>query len=207
MRTHATRARFHTGIHTRLALTLGLATLLLAGCATVEPTWVTDSATPQTAKKLGVTANIPPGWARFTPDPDLVMTKDGFLLQTIRVTRRDYGTKIENTDRTITRGMEDQDAAQILLDAFAADQTRHNLQIVSNTPATIDGHAGFRIEVTYKTPEGLTIHETAYVALVDDSYVIARYTAPHRHYHELHSLDFERVVEGLKIGPKPSKKG
>jgi len=168
---------------------------------------VTDSATPQTAKKIQVTANVPAGWARFTPEKDLVMTKDGFLLQTIRITRAAYGSKIENTDRTITKGMEDQDAAQLLLDAFAADQSRHNLAIVSNTPATIDGHPGFRIEVTYKTPEGLTIHETAYVALVDDSYVIARYTAPDRHYHELHSGAFEQVVQSLKIAPLPAKKG
>ncbi|MBE2213083.1 MAG: hypothetical protein IAE82_04360 [Opitutaceae bacterium] len=202
MRTHASSRSARTGV-----LTLGLAALLLAGCATVEPTWVTDSATPQTAKKIGVTASVPEGWARFTPDKDLVMTKDGFLLQTIRITRRDYGSKIENTDRTITQGMEDQEAAQLLLDAFAADQSRHNLQIVSNTPATIDGRPGFRIEVTYKTPEGLTIHETAYVALVDDSYVIARYTAPDRHYHEMHSGAFEKVVEGMKIGPMPGKKG
>lgn len=202
MRTLATTLRTRSRV-----LTLGLAALLLGGCATVEPTWVTDSSTPQTAKKIAVTASVPAGWARFTPDRDLLMTKDGFLLQTIRITRRDYGSTIENTDRTITQGMEAQDAAQLLLDAFAADQSRHNLRIVSNTPATIDGRPGFRIEVTYKTPEGLTIHETAYVALVEDSYVIARYTAPDRHYHELHSGAFEKVVEGMKIAPLPGKKG
>lgn len=53
----------------------------------------------------------------------------------------------------------------------------------------------------------MTIHETAYVALVDDSYVIARYTAPNRHYHELHQGAFEQVVQSVKIAPLPPKKG
>jgi len=179
---------------------LTLAGLLLVGC--VGPTWVTDNSQPQEAKAIAVSASLPQGWARYSPDPDLVMTRDGLLLETIRVSRKAYGSKLENTDRKFTKGIDAQEAAQILIDAFAADKNRHNLQVVDNRPVAIDGHAGFALEVTYRTPEGLTIRETMYVALVGDSYVIARFTAPDRHYHELHKGAFEEVVKTLKIAPK-----
>ena len=177
--------------------------VLLAGCT--APTWVTEQK-PQTAAKIAVTADIPPGWARYSPEKDLVMTRDGFLLQTIRVSRAAYGSKIEHTSRTITRGLDGQEAAQILLDAFAADQTKRALTIVDNRPVMIDGHPGFRIEIAYRTAEGMTVRETLCVALVEDSYVVARYTAPDRHYHELHAGAFEHVVQSLKIAPVDPRK-
>ncbi len=197
MRTHALRNR-------SLALILGGFLLLTAGC--VGPIWVTEQA-PQTAAKIGVTADLPAGWARYTPDQDLLMTRDGFILETIRVSRSAYGSKIEHTDRTITKGLDEQEAAQIVIDSYSADQSKHNLSVVDNKPVTIDGRPGFAIEVTYKTPEGLPLRETLYVALVDDSYVLARFIAPDRHYHELHRGAFETVVQSLKIGPMPGKKG
>lgn len=188
-----------------IACILILAGLIIASPGCVGPTWVTETA-KQPASKIGVTADIPPGWARYTPDKDLVMTRDGFLLETIRVSRSAYDTKLPHSDRTLSRGLDEHEAAQIVIDSLSADQSRHNLAVADNRPVTIDGRPGFRIEITYRTAEGLTMRETLYVALVEDSYVIARYTAPDRHYHELHRSAFEWVVETLRIGPMPGKR-
>lgn len=188
------------------ACLLTLTALLVVSSGCVAPTWVTDGAS-QPASKIGVTADIPRGWARYTPDRDLVMTRDGFILETIRISRFPYGTKLPNSDRSLSRALDEHEAAQVVIDSLSADQTRHNLTIADNRPVTIDGRPGFRIEVVFRTAEGLTMRETLYVALVDDSYVIARYSAPDRHYHELHRSAFEQVVGSLKIGPMPGKKG
>lgn len=186
--------------HHRTCLLIVTSACALSGCLTV---WNT-TAGPQKSSTLAVTADLPEGWARLNPDRDLAMTRDGFLLQSIRVTRDVYGAKLENTDRTLAKGMDGHDAAQVLLDSFSADQSRHQLTVVDNRPATVAGREGLRLEITYRTAEGLTMHEIIYVALIDDSYVTAVYSAPERHYFERMSGDFEKVVASLKIdGPAP----
>jgi hypothetical protein len=196
--------RFRPIRHRSTAFAILAATVVLSGCVT--ETWTTKPG-PQHVEKLGVTADLPEGWSRFNPDPDLVMTKDGILLQKIWVTRKKYGSKIPRTEQTINQDTEAQEAAQIMIDAMAADQTRQRVTVTDNRPATVGGRPGFRLEVTYQTPEGLTVRETAYVALTDDSYVIVRYSAPNRYYHERDQGAFERVVQSLKIDePPPAKK-
>jgi len=186
MRTH----RFVT----RLAL---IASAALTGCVS---TW-TATPGPQRADKIGVTAELPAGWSRFNPDAGLVMTRDGMLLQSVVVARDKYETKIANTERKISANTEAIEAAQILIDAMKADQSKHHLELLDNQPATVAGHPGFRLEVTYKTGDGLTLHETIYVALTEDSYVIVRYTAPNRYYHERDAGAFEQIVASLQIDP------
>jgi hypothetical protein len=189
-------------IRTILSIPALIAFAALAGCVS---TWNTTVG-PQRAEKIGVSAALPAGWARFNPDPGLVLTKDGLLLQTVRVSRDKYGTKLVNTDRTIAGGTEAQEAAQVMIDAMTADQTRHHLTVIDNRPATVGGHPGFRYEVTYRTVDGLTMHETIYVALTADSYVVVRYTAPDRHYHERNAGEFERIVASLQIDDTLAKK-
>jgi hypothetical protein len=176
--------------------------LALGGCAT--PPWNTTPG-PQRSEKLAVTADLPPGWARFNPDAGLLFTKDGILIQAVQVRRDKYGARMKNTDRVIDKGAEPQEAAQLLIDALMADQEKPHLAVIDNRPATVGGHPGFRLEVTYKTTEGLTMHETIYVALTGESYVIIRYRAPERHYQERSAGDFERIVTSIKIDEQPAK--
>jgi hypothetical protein len=178
------------------------AAVLVTGCVT---TWST-TAGPQKATKLGVTADLPAGWARFNPEPGIVMTKDGLLLQTIRISRDKFGTRIPNTELTIGADADAQEAAQIMIDVMSADQSRQHVTVVDNRPTTVGGHPGFRLEVTYETAAGLVVRETIYLALTPDSYVIARYSAPNRVYHERDLAAFERVVQSLKIDEPLAKK-
>lgn len=182
-------------------LLIAVVAAAFAGCVT---TW-TATPGPQRASRIAVTADLPPGWVRYNPEPGLVMTRDGLLLQTVRVTRDAYGTKLPNTERTISNDAEPYEAAQIMIDALQADRSRQHLRVLDNRPATVGGHPGFRIEYTYRTADGLTLHETVYVALTEDSYVTIRYTAPHRYYHERDAGTFEQVVASLKIDPLPAK--
>ncbi len=183
----------------RLALTA--AAVVFAGCMS---TW-TDKPGPQHSDKIDVTAELPSGWARYNPDDGIVMTRDGLLLQRIEIKRDKYGARIENTDRTITEGAEAYDAAQIVIDAMKADQTRAHLTILDNKPVTVAGYPGFMLDVTYQTADGLTMRETRYVALTEDSYVIISYTAPNRYYHERDAGDFQRVLASVKINPQTKK--
>lgn len=174
--------------------------LIVSGCMTVWNTTVG----PQQARRLGLTAVLPAGWARFNPDRDLLMTRDGFLLQSIHVTRARYGSELPHTERTLTPGIEPQEAAQILLDSLGADLARHQLAVLENRPETIAGQPGFRCEVKFRTEEKLTMREAYSVVMEPESYIIVRYAAPERHYFENTRADYEAVLASLQIvGPPP----
>lgn len=177
---------------------------LLAGC--VEPTW-TAVPGPYYAEKMGVTVDIPKGWSRLGNSDDIRLTKDGFLMNFIQISRTPYGDKYQNTELTIQPGMTELDASQIVLEAMQADQDRSNLVILDNRPATVAGSPGFRLEVTYKDADNLTVHEFLYVVLTPGSYLVAIALGPDRYYAESITGDFEKLVASIRIDPPAPSTG
>ena len=186
-----------------IALTLA-AIGLLTGC--VEPTW-TAVPGPYYAEKMGVTVDIPEGWSRLGNSKDIRLTKDGFLMNFVQISRTPYGEKYENTELTIQPGMSELDASQIVLEAMQTDQDRSNLIILDNRPATVAGSPGFRLEVTYKDADNLTVHEYLYVVLTPGSYLVAIARGPDRHYAEIMAGDFEKLVASIRIDPPAPSTG
>lgn len=180
-----------------IALTLA-GIVLLTGCT--EPTW-TVMPGPHYDEEMQVTVDIPKGWSRLGNTDAIMLTKDGFLLNLIQITRTAYGEKYENTELTIQPGMTELDASQIVLEAMQADQDRSNLVILDNRPAMVAGSPGFRLEVTFKDADNLTIHEYLYVVLTPGSYLVAVARGPDRYYAEIMEGDFERIVASIELGP------
>ena len=169
--------------------------MMLGGC---ESVWEPATANHR-AKKIGVTADLPDGWTRFTRADGVALTREGPLLQTIVITRKPYGTDLKHTDRTVTKGMLPHEAAQVIVDAMAADSEKKRFEVVQNRPAEIDGRPGFRVDVSYKTEGDPTARESIYGVLTEESYIIASYKAPERYYHERSMNDFESTIVSLKI--------
>lgn len=181
--------------HCLKILTLSAAVIMLGGC---ESVW--EPATPNHhSKKMGVTADLPEGWTRFTQTEGVALTREGPLLQTIVITRKPYETEIEHTDRTVTKGMLPHEAAQVIVDAMAADSEKKKFEVLQNRPAEVDGRPGFRIDVSYKTEGDPMTQESIYGVLTEESYIIASYKAPERHYHERSMNDFESTIASMKI--------
>ena len=182
---------------THLALILTTAGLLTS-C--VPPTWTTVPG-PYHAESIGVTADVPQGWSRFETGKDIMLTKDGFLLNFIQISRTPYGEKYQNTELTIRPGMTELDASQIVLEAMQSDQDRRNLTIIDNRPAAVAGYPGFRLEVTFQNEDNLTVHEIIYVALTPGSYLVALARSPDRYYAEMMTGVFEKVVSSIQLDP------
>lgn len=187
-------------------LTLLGALVMLGGC---ESVWEPATANHH-AKKMGVTADLPEGWTRFTQTEGVALTREGPLLQSIVITRKPYGTDLEHTDRTVTKDMLPHEAAQVIVDAMAADSENKKFEVVQNRPAEVDGRPGFRIDVRYKTEGDPMTQESIYGVLTEESYIIASYKAPERYYHERSMNDFESTIASLKIDdpkvPAPEEK-
>ena len=173
---------------------------LLAGCAT--PTW---DATPGThhSEKTGLTLDVPSGWSRYGNPLEIVLTRDGFLLNLIRINRTPYGEKYGDTELTLRAEISQLDASQLVVESMQADQKRRNLVLIDNQPVTVAGHPGFRVEISYRNEDNLTVHEIIYVALIPEAYLVALCRAPERHYIEAVSGDFERIVASLRVDPDP----
>ncbi len=171
---------------------------LLAGC--LAPTW-TAVPGPHHAEKMGVIVDIPKGWSLLGNTDEIRLTKDGFLLNFIQINRTPYGEKYGNTELTIQPEMTELDASQIVLEAMQADQDRSNLVILDNRPATVAGSPGFRLEVTFKDADDLTVHEYLYVVLTPGSYLVAIARSPDRYYAEIMAGDFEKIVASIQIDP------
>lgn len=186
-----------------IVLTLA-AIALLTGCT--EPTW-TAMPGPHYDEEMQVTVDIPKGWSRLGNTDAIMLTKDGFLLNLIQISRTPYGQKYENTELTIQPGMTELDASQIVLEAMQADQDRSNLVILDNRPVMVAGSPGFRLEVTFKDADDLTIHEYLYVVLTPDSYLVAVARGPDRYYAEIMQGDFEKIVASIQLGPPAPKPG
>jgi hypothetical protein len=150
---------------------------------------------------MSLTVDIPKGWSRLGNTEDIMLTRDGFLLNLIQISRTPYGQNYENTELTIQPGMTELDASQIVLEAMQADQDRSNLVILDNRPAMVAGSPGFRLEVTFKNADGLTIHEYLYVILTPGSYLVAVARGPDRYYAEIMEGDFERIVASIQLDP------
>jgi hypothetical protein len=187
------------------SIVLTLASIgLLAGC--VEPIW-TAVPGPYYAEEIGVTVDIPKGWSRLGNSKDIRLTKDGFLLNFIQISRTPYGEKYQNTELTIQPGMTELDASQIVLEAMQTDQDRSNLVILDNRPAIVAGSPGFRLEVTYKDANNLTVREYLYVVLTPGSYLVAIASSPDRYYAETMAGDFEKTVASIRIDPPAPSTG
>jgi len=195
--------RNQTGIRlVGLALTAGL---LLPGCTTTSSPggWVSTEG-EQHANEIALSADVPEGWSRWRSDRDITLTKDGMLLQMIRINRTEYGAVYENTDLTIQPGITPLEASQIIVEDMQANQKLRSLDLLDNRPANVADHPGLRMEFTYKDDDNLKVHEIVYVALTPDSYVVARCRAPDRHYIEIVSGDFERIVASIRLDPPPT---
>jgi len=153
------------------------------------------------ADKIALSANVPEGWSRWRSDSDITLTKDGMLLQMVRINRTAYGAPYENSGLTIQPGMSPLDASQIIVEDMQANQELRKLDMIDNRPATVADHLGLRIECTYKNEDNLKVREIIYVGLTPDSYVVARCRAPDRHYMEMISGDFERIVDSIELDP------
>lgn len=143
---------------------------------------------------------FPNGWRKFNlSQDDVFITKDGFSLELIRISRSPIEKKLKHTEKKFTKGMLPQEVAEIVIQNFRSNPDIINQQILSNIPAEIGGYPGFNIMVSFQTKDGLTKKSVVYGFLSGNSYYEILYEAPERYYFEKHESDFERVKDNFKL--------
>jgi hypothetical protein len=169
--------------------------IFLTGCAT----WVQVGGNYETSSHNFKT-ELPDGWRKYNPDKSRVLiTKDGFTLQWISVSRTPIDKKLAFTQKQISKQMLPQEAAEVVIDNFRSNPKIFNLQIIENNPALIGGYAGFKIVYQYQTEKGLTKKGVYYCSLVDEWCYKIIYVAPARHYYSKDLPALEKVKASFKL--------
>ena len=150
----------------------------------------------------------PSEWMTFRPaekDEDankegtlLLLSKDGFNLQTIKLTKRPLDMEFKHTQKKLTTGILPQEAAEIILDNVRANPLIVDLRVMENGPAIVAGTPGFRLNFTYQEKSGLTRQAIIYGTLDRDMLVTMSYDAIKRHYFQKDLATFEKAKDSLR---------
>ncbi len=186
----------------RFALVFLLA-LFAAGCATPYAPVGGD----YQATKWGFEARFPEGWLEVkgagvgVKDPlykGIAITREGPLLQIIRVGSMETGETLANTKKSLNEGMLPQEAAGAVADNFRMAEGVLEFNVLENVPAEVGGYPGFKLVLEYKIDKRVWLRRVFYGAIVKDRFYFLQYHAPRRHYYDRDLGTFLKVVESFQ---------
>lgn len=176
----------------------------LAGCAGWERVGPGNAGFE--ARKSDYTLTQPEGWVRRAGTPnDLVLTRDGPALNLIVVDREPHDRKLPGTKRTTRADMLPIELAELAVAEWKSRGDSEQVDVLSNTPATLGGTPGVRLHIRWKNERGLPIDNLVY-ALVDTKGRLSLiYQAPAIVYFERGLPAFEAMAASLRFADTPLK--
>jgi hypothetical protein len=171
----------------------------LAACAQA-PARVDTARTQGPNKAYSV--DLPVGWIKqYTMENNLIVSRDGFLLQTIAVVHRPLKGAFQRTKKDAAESMLPSELAELeIAEIKARDELTEALTVLENEPASVSGKEGFRVRVAYRNPRGLEIHEEVYGVAGPSGLYLLVFRAPRLYYFPKYYPDYQRTVESFKIG-------
>jgi len=151
------------------------------------------------------TLDLPVGWIRqFTQDGTLLVSKDGYALQTIGVIHRKLDNAFPKTRKSASDTMLPSELAELQIAEMKTETEQMAvLKVIENEPATLDGREGFRLRTTYFTRRGLEIHRVTYGLADKSGYYRIEYVSPKLYYFDRTFGDFENVITSFRLaGPQ-----
>jgi hypothetical protein len=145
------------------------------------------------------TVQIPDGWWKPEYTNKYLITKDGPYQQYVLIQQRSLDKRFKHTRKKIRSTMLPQEAAGVIIDELASDRYLMNFRVIENAPATVDGHAGFKILFTYKDKKGSPFKTLYYGFISGDSFYNLRYCAAMRHFFEKDIGTFEQIIGSFKL--------
>ena len=168
----------------------------------------------------GMEVDVPAGWYRIErigweqlaragfqfeallldKDSDaILLTRDGLLLQAIRIERVPVDKELPHTKRKLATGMPVHDVAELEVDNLRSHPEALNFELVENQPTTVAGRPGFLLVYRWKTKKGLPLQAIHYGVFDGKALYRIVYQAAARHYFERDAPAFERVRDSLRL--------
>jgi hypothetical protein len=128
----------------------------------------------------------------------LLVTRQGWDLQSICVERFLVNDGLPNTKKIISDKMILPDQAQSMIDCIRNSPNLTRFVLQSNKPAMLSGKSAFRIEYSYGEGD-LTYQCICYGQVRGEWLYVVQYYAPLRYYFEITLNDFEKSVKTFSI--------
>ena len=164
--------------------------IIVAGCAHGNG----NASAPAT-----FSVTIPAGWRKLDTDKFFIITKDGAFLQYALIQERPIDKAFRHTKKKLKPAMLPQEAAGVIIDEISSDKNLVNFELMENTPASIQGHEGFKILFTYKDLDGSAFKTLYYGFIKGEIFYNLRYTAAKRHYFDKDLKTFKIFMDSFRI--------
>lgn len=195
----------------KLLLIAVLSTCMLTACVGRQAKWLMVGG-KQAVESEPLEVEWPQAWMKFTPAESdakakneglvLILTRDGMGLQAIVLKRRPIDQAFSNTKKKAAQGMLPEELAELTLDDMRGNPNLTDLQVIENSPATLDGTPAFKVVFRYRNKAGLPMQAAYYGCIEKGLLYTLIYDAPQRHYYELDLPTFEAVKNSLKWKPQ-----
>ena len=186
-------------MRTRLILLL---VALLAGCVT--PPARVD--TPRTeAQDKSYSVDLPVGWIKlWTPENNLIVSRDGYLLETIAIAHQPLAKAYPKTKKEASVTALPAELAELeIAELKATNEQLAALKVLENEPALLSGKEGYRLKVAYKNQRGLEYQRVVYGVADKSGYYSLDYFAPTLYYFDNYYPAFQKVVESFQLTAAP----
>lgn len=181
----------------RRTFLIGLLLASLAGCTT----WTrVDSSNQVETRTSDYSVELPLGWVKFSDSSSgTFITRDGPALNAIVISRQPHDAKLPRTKRTTRADMLPHELAELALAEWKSNESTANLEVVSNTPASLGGQPAVRLHIRYKNERGLPI-ERVMIGMVDaKGRLTLQYEAPGIVYFQRSLPDFEAMAASVRL--------
>lgn len=166
---------------------------LLAGCA---PWARTNGYFHNGPARYSV--DLPWGWMKHR-GADVVLTRDGIMLENIVIARRNIDKKLSYTKKKFVEGMLPEEIAEVILDDLNLDKNVGNLEVSENNPVDISGKKGFKLVYSFTTDAGLKKKRVHYGFGWEKWVYEISYTAAAWHYFDAGLGAFTEVINSFKF--------
>jgi hypothetical protein len=170
-----------------------LATLMLTACA---GPWNT---VPNQLSEPHWSIASPEGWMHLSTHESEMLSKDGPYLEYILIQSRPLAQGFRFTRQKLNRDMLPHEAAQVIADNMRSDPLIRQLRLLASEPATVGGHAGFRLTYSYRDPHGVPTKTIYYGVILSNQFFNLRYTAAQRYYFDKELPAFNQVLNSLRL--------
>jgi hypothetical protein len=144
---------------------------------------------------------MPMGWVQLKVNNHLLVTRDGPDLQKIEITVSESSKAFA----AIEKGSSEELLPSELAELYIADLRKQHknglpsLEVLSNAPATVDGHDGFQLMLRYRADNGLFYNQRVTGFAAKDAFYCIFYRAPALHYYALDDTQYDEVLHGFKM--------
>ena len=182
---------------TKYIIFLIVLVIIMCGCAAwqlvkVERKW----------KYSNLEANIPGGWMKFNSPTDILfLTRDGELLQTIRIYRyqTEKNKELPISKKKFSNNMLTQEIAELIINEIGLRKGTQNLKLLEDTPTKVGGQEGFKLEYTFNTADSLQIKSIIY-GFKDNKFIyLIQYQAAQQYYFDKDIVTFQKFINDFRV--------